>query len=370
MIYDVAIIGAGIAGASVAAELDSRLSVIMIEAEDQPGYHATGRSAAFWDECYGGSAIQPLTTASGPFLASPPADFHDSSFLKPRGVLYIGRAADETGLTDFHQTFSGQGVALALLGRSELLKHIPGLKCDWIHGVYGPNCSDIDVSALHQAYLRKAKQKGVNLTLRSKLSAARYGDRCWTLKVGQDQVRSRLIVNAAGAWANDVAAFCGVLGIDHQPYRRTVVQIETSPPAPSTLPLVIDHSGEFYFKPEGAGRVWLSPHDETLSPATDCVPEELDVAVAIDRLQCAVDWSVARVERSWAGLRTFSPDRKPVFGFDPLQPAYFWCTGQGGFGIQTAPAAAQLCAALIEGRELPDALTGIDLADYTPGRFA
>ncbi len=369
MIYDVAIIGAGMAGASLAAALDPRLSVILIEAEDQPGYHATGRSAAFWDECYGGLDIQPLTTASGPFLALPPADFHDCSFLKPRGVLYIGQASDETELLAFKEKFANQGVALNWLGRSELLGLVSGLKDNWCHAVYGPHCSDIDVAGLHQAYLRQAKRNGAVLALRSSLTSAVFSKGTWTLQMDSTQVQARIIVNAAGAWVNDVASICGVRNIPHNPCRRTIAQVQTTPGTPAQLPLVIDHRGAFYFKPEGQGQLWLSPHDETPDIASDVIAEEMDVAVAIDRFEKATHWHVKGVQRSWAGLRTFSPDRKPVFGFDLGQPAYFWCTGQGGFGIQTAPAAAQLCAALIEQRAFPEALQGIDPTVYAPGRF-
>jgi D-arginine dehydrogenase len=157
----------------------------------------------------------------------------------------------------------------------------------------------------------------------------------------------------------------GAAPLGLQPYRRTLLQLRVDPPAPPDLPLVIDALERFYFKPEAGGRVWLSPHDETACAPCDCVPEELDVAVAIDRLQSIVDWSVERVERSWAGLRTFAPDRRPVYGFDPRIPGFFWCAGQGGFGIQTAPAAAKLAAALLLGRA-PE----LDPGPYAPGRFA
>jgi D-arginine dehydrogenase len=369
MVYDVAIIGAGMAGASLAAELHHRQSVILIEAEDQPGFHATGRSAAFWDECYGGLDVQPLTTASGPLLQAPSEDFASDSFLRPRGSLYIGRSDDEAGLRAFYSKFTAQGVRLEWLDHDQMLNHIPGLRTDWCFGVRGPDCSDIDVAALHQAYLRKAKRNAVDLALRARLMSASRSNDIWSLQAGNETIEARIVVNATGAWANDIARLCNASPIQHNPFRRTVAQVQTAPLAPSFLPLVIDYRGQFYFKPEGQGRLWLSPHDETPSLAMDVAAEEMDVATAIDRLENATDWKVERVERSWAGLRTFSPDRKPVFGFDPNQPSFFWCTGQGGFGIQTAPAAAKLCAALIEERSLPEDLKGIDPAAFAPGRF-
>jgi D-arginine dehydrogenase len=369
MIYDIAIIGAGMAGASLAAELDQRHSVIILEAESLPGFHATGRSAAFWDECYGGVDVQPLTTASGPLLRSPPAAFAQDSFLRKRGSLYIGRQEDEAGLRAFYSKFKAQGVRLDWCDHQQMLLHIPSLRSEWCCGVFGPECSDIDVAALHQAYLRKAKRKGIQLALRSRLTSATHSNGRWSLQVGGETIIAHAIINAAGAWADDVATVCGVSAIGHNAYRRTVAQVRTTPVSSAALPLVIDHQGRFYFKPEGEGRLWLSPHDETPSAATDVAAEEIDVALAIERLENATDWKVDGVEQSWAGLRTFCPDRKPVFGFASDHPGFFWCTGQGGFGIQTAPAAASLCAALFEGLSTPQELEGIDPAVYAPGRF-
>ena len=370
MIYDVAIIGAGIAGASVAAELDPRLSVLLIEAEDQPGYHATGRSAAFWDECYGGPDIQPLTSASGPFLSQPEPDFAPVSFLKRRGVLYVGEASDRVSLAAFHDQFSAQGVQLNWLEQSEIAVKIPGVKPRWTVGVFGPGCSDIDVSALHQAYLKRARKNGVVPLLRSRVTGLRHAAGLWSISAGGAVVEARLIVNAAGAWADDIARLAGVMPLGHQAYRRTVAQVRTHPPAPDALPLVIHHGGKFYFKPEPGGRIWLSPHDETPHLPGDVAAEEFDVATAIDRLAGVTDWTVDAVERRWAGLRSFAPDRRPVYGHDPGNSGFFWCTGQGGFGIQTSPAASKLCAALIEQRVPDPVLAGIDPARFAPDRFA
>jgi D-arginine dehydrogenase len=370
VIYDIAIIGAGIAGASVAAELDPRLSVVLIEAEDQPGYHATGRSVAFWEECYGGPDIQPLTSASGPFLARPDPSFAEASFLKPRGVLYIGEETDCTSLEAFYTQFTLQGVHLELLGQAAVAAKVPGLKPNWPLGVYGRDCSDIDVSALHQAYLRRASRSGVVMLLRSRVASIGQTGGIWSLAAGKKTIQSRLIVNAGGAWADHVATMAGVAPVGHQSYRRTVAQIRTIPAAPDALPLVIHHGGDFYFKPEPGGRIWLSPHDETPFDAGDVAAEEYDVALAIDRLAGVVNWDVNAVERRWAGLRSFAPDRLPVYGYDVANPGFFWCTGQGGFGIQTAPAAGKLCAGLIEGRTADPMVAGIDATRFAPRRFS
>ena len=162
----------------------------------------------------------------------------------------------------------------------------------------------------------------------------------------------------------------GATGITITPMRRTIVQLAVDPPVPAELPLVIDAGGRFYFKAEAGGRLWLSPHDETPVAAQDAAPEEIDIARAIDRLEQVVDWRIVRRERAWAGLRSFAPDRAPVYGFDGAAPGFFWCAGQGGFGIQTAPAAAAMAAALLLGRPLPEWLSGVDPGRYAPGRFA
>jgi D-arginine dehydrogenase len=183
-------------------------------------------------------------------------------------------------------------------------------------------------------------------------------------------VEAKLLVNAAGAWADDVASIAGARPLGIRPYRRTIAQVRVAPSAPEDLPLVIDAAGRFYFKPESGGRLWLSPHDETPAPAADAAPHEIDIATAIDRMGAVVDWRVERVERAWAGLRSFAPDRLPVYGFAADVPGFFWFAGQGGFGIQTAPAAAKLGSALLLGLE-PDAMVaGVDLARYVPARFA
>jgi D-arginine dehydrogenase len=183
---------------------------------------------------------------------------------------------------------------------------------------------------------------------------------------GGETHEAAILVDAAGAWADGVASLAGLPAIGVQPYRRTMVQLRTDPAPPADLPLVVDAAGSFYFKAEGGSRLWLSPHDETPAEPGDAAAEEIDIARAIDRFGKAVDWKVLAVERKWAGLRSFAPDRLPVYGFDPLVPRFFWCAGQGGFGIQTAPAAARLCRALILGEAVEP---GIDAALYAPGRF-
>ena len=331
--FDIAIVGAGIAGASLAATLAGKAKVLLLEGEDRPGYHATGRSAAFWTESYGGPNIQPLTTASGPFLLS-------GGFLSARGHLTIGRSEREAEVERFAERFTALGVRVELLDRQELEAYIPGLKPGWTRGAFEPDCCNIDVAGLHQHYLTAARKAGAELWCSARLSTAFEEAGGWRLALEDGrEAAAAILVNAAGAWADMVAESAGVRALGIAPLRRTIAQLRTSPAAPSSLPLVIDVAESFYFKPE-AGRLWVSPHDETPSLPCDAAPEEIDVASAIARLEEVVDWQVERVEHRWAGLRSFAPDRLPVYGFDPASPRFFWFAGQGGFGIQTAPAAA------------------------------
>ena len=341
-VYDFVIVGAGMAGASLAAELASHGSVLLLEAEDTPGYHATGRSAAFWDECYGGPDVVPLTLASGPWL-------REHGFLRQRGALYIGREQDAGALDSFAREFEQIGARLELVERDALKQRVPGLRDAWKGGVWEPGCADIDVAELHQHYLRSAAQAGAELRCRARVGKAERTDELWRIAVGLDEVRAGILINAAGAWADDVAANAGVAPLGLLPLSRTVVQLRTDPAPPPDMPLVLDINGGFYFKPE-AGRLWLSPHDERPSAATDAAPDELSVAEAIARFEEIVDWRIAAVERRWAGLRTFAPDRRPVYGFDRQADGFFWFAGQGGFGIQTAPAAARLAAQILLGQ--------------------
>jgi D-arginine dehydrogenase len=367
--FDVAMVGAGMAGASLAAELAGERSVLLIEAEEHPGYHATGRSAAFWSESYGGPLVQPLTSASGDFLAAPPPGFSDRPFLAPRGALHIADEAGRAALAALERAFAASTVPLIRLDRAALAGRIPGLGADWREALWEPSCADIDVAALHAAYLRQAKRGGVRLVTGARLERAEAGGCGWRLETAAGSFEAAVLVDAAGAWADAVARAAGVAPLGIRPFRRTIAQLRVSPPAPAELPLVIDAGGRFYFKPEAGGRLWLSPHDESPCEACDAAAEELDVAEAIDRLQRATDWKVERVERSWAGLRSFAPDRLPVYGFEPGRSDFFWFAGQGGFGIQTAPAAARIAAALLLGRAPDPLVADIDPRPYAPGRL-
>lgn len=361
-VFDVAIIGAGMAGASLAAECAPYARVLLVEAEDTPGYHTTGRSAAFWEETYGGPGVFPLTMASGRFL-------REGGYLSPRGALNIGRAEDRDKVEAFVETFSALGATLHLQDRASLEQRVPGLRGDWVVGAWEPECADIDVAGLHQHYLAASKRIGTVLRVRARVDQIEREGEGWRIAWHGDEARCSVLANAAGAWADNVAVQAGAAPVGVMPLRRTIVQLRTEPAPDERLPLTLGINEDFYFKPQG-GRLWLSPHDEIPDVAGDAAPEEMDVAIAIDRFEQVVDWKIAAMERRWAGLRSFAPDRLPVYGFDARVPGLFWFAGQGGFGIQTAPAAARLGAQLLLGLPRDDLTAEIDASVYAPARFS
>jgi len=362
--FDVIIVGGGIAGASLGAEIAGRQRTLIIEAEEQCGYHTTGRSAAFWLAHYGGPEVMPLTLASGPLLEQgwPTGE---RSWLRKRGAITIARQ-----YMDLREALAANSRAAPLteIKRAELEQRVPGLREGWDHGVLDPSCADIDVAGLHQACLAQFRRTGGKILCSAPLnSARRWGDR-WAVEAGSERLTATVIVNAAGAWADEVAVRCGAQPLGIRPYRRTITQLRIGRSGLRDLPLINDALERFYFKGEADNRVWVSPHDETASDPCDAAAEELDVATAIDRFGSVVDWPVEAVERSWAGLRNFAPDRLPVFGFDS-SPGFFWCAGQGGFGIQTSPAAAKLSAVLLLGGAPDPMVAHIGPGSFRPTRF-
>jgi len=360
--FDVIIVGGGIAGASLGAEIAHKRRTLIIEAEDQCGYHSTGRSAAFYLESYGGPEVAKLTLASGDFLAAPPENFSDQSFLRRRGDLHLSR--DELPVLP-------SSVESWPIEREELERWIPGIRPEWQRALFEPGCADIDVAALHAAYLRQFKRLGGTVRTAARLAAGTRRQDQWEIQLEDlSTLAGGMLVNAAGAWADEVAMLCGAARLGIEPKRRTMVQLRIGRSGLRDLPLIDDSKGTFYFKGEGDRTIWLSPHDEIETDPCDAAPEEADIAIAIDRFQSVVDWPVERVERSWAGLRSFAPDRLPVYGFDAKVLDFFWCAGQGGFGIQTAPAAAKMAAAQLLGEPVDPMVAQIDPAVFSPRRFS
>ena len=359
--FDVIIVGGGIAGASLGSEIAEKRRTLIVEAEDQCGYHSTGRSAAFYLESYGGAEVAKLTLASRDFLLTPPADFSEHGFLRVRGDLHITR--DE--LPEVPPEVETQ-----IIERDQLERLVPGVRPEWRRALFEPGCADIDVAALHASYLRAFRRSGGTVGTRKRLQQARPGTGGWELRLEDGtSLTASIVVNAAGAWADEVAIACSASPLAIAPKRRTMVQLRVGRSGLRDLPLVDDSKGTFYFKGEGDSTVWLSPHDEIPTGPCDAAPEEIDIATAIDRFEQVVDWPIERVERSWAGLRSFAPDRLPVYGYDADVPGFFWCVGQGGFGIQTSPAAAKMAAAVLLEEPADSMVAAVDPTVFSARRF-
>ena len=360
--FDVIIVGGGIAGASLGAEIAAKRRTLIIEAEAQCGYHSTGRSAAFYLESYGGPDVAKLTLASRDLLDSPPREFSDHGFLHVRGDLHVTRGELPEVPAE---------VETRIVERAELERLIPGIRAGWDRALFEPGCADIDVAALHAAFLREFRRRGGTVRTDARLARAERKQDSWTITTADgSQLTASIVVNAAGAWADDVARAAGARPLGIAPKRRTLVQLRVGRTGLKDLPLVDGADGSFYFKGEGDSTVWLSPHDEIESDPCDAAPEEMDIAIAIDRFEQVVDWPIERVERSWAGLRSFAPDRLPVYGFDAEVPGFYWCAGQGGFGIQTSPAAGKMAASVLLGEEPDPMVAHIDPAVFSPERFS
>ncbi|MDE1145864.1 MAG: FAD-binding oxidoreductase [Azospirillaceae bacterium] len=370
--YDVIIIGAGMAGASLAAELGGRVRVAVLEAEDRPGVHATGRSAALYAPAYGGADVRALTRASRAFFDTPPQGFADHPLLSPRDLLYVATEEQAPRLAAFLEEIGDSVVPLAV---DEALAWMPLLRPGYAAAAAKAregSAMDIDVHALHQGYLRLARRQGVTLLTEAPAAAPQRQGDLWVLQTGGKTVAAPMVVNAAGAWAERVGQAFGAAPLGLAPLRRTALLVDPPPGSGDVnrWPGVFDTDEQFYMKPD-AGKLLLSPADETPSAPCDAQPDELDVAIAVDRVQQALDLPVRHVSHRWAGLRTFVPDRQPVVGFDAEVKGLFWCAGQGGYGIQMAPALARLAASLVLGRAVPDDILaeGLVLDNVLPNRL-
>lgn len=370
---DVAIVGAGMAGASLAYELAASLRVVLLEREEQPGYHATGRSAALYSAIYGNASVRALTRASRDFLDNPPPGFAEHPLLTPRGALFFGNESQQARLRKFYAEVAPLDSRVRWLGSGEVSELVPVLKAESAEGgVFDAGAMDMDVHALHHGYLRGARARGALLMTDAGVERIVFADGVWRLMTRQGSVSTTCMVNAAGAWADDLARMASLPPIGITPLRRTALVVETDPvPDRFDWPMAIDADETLYFKPD-AGRILVSPADETLTQPCDAQPDELDIAVAIDRFENVTELQVKKITGKWAGLRSFAPDRTPVIGFDARQPGFFWLAGQGGYGIQTAPGIAMLARALIAGAALPEQLLAAGVAPeaLSPARFA
>lgn len=374
MVYDYVIVGAGMAGVSLAYRLPESAQVLVLERESHAAYHSTGRSAAMFVETYGTETIRALTVAGNDFFSHPPAGFSDQPILLPRGVLYVGTVDQQDLLDSQYQDWHEQGLDVSRLSAEEALAMVPCLDPAQLAGaLYDGQGQDMDVHALHQGFLKGAQAKGVKLRLDTEVVSAKWDGECWEVQLNAEpaSLLTRVLVNAAGAWADTLAERCGVQALGIQPKRRSAFLF--SPPEGvdhRDWPAVIDIGEEFYFKPD-AGMLLGSPANADDVDAHDVVAEELDVATGIYRIEERTQLRIRRPSHTWAGLRSFAPDGELVIGQDANCPGFFWLAGQGGYGIQTAAGASLLAASLLQKQDLPDSLKAlnIDPAVVSPARF-
>lgn len=371
---DFAVIGGGIAGASAAFRLAALGSVLLLEAESHPGYHTTGRSAALYSERYKNPVIRGLAAASGSLLFEPPDGFTDAALLTPRGLLITGRDDQKAALEgQFTPEQLAAGIAEAV-SIEEACRLSPALRPDYYTGAYlVPAAQDIDVNALHQGFLRGFAKAGGSVVCDARVQGLAREGSGWRIETPAGVFSAGVVVNAAGAWADEVGKLARLKPLGLAPKRRTCITFD--PPAEmmeglAHWPMVIDATEEFYFKPE-AGRVLVSPADETDTPPVDAQAEELDVALAADRMEQATTLKVRRITHRWAGLRSFLPDKMPVAGGDPEEPSFVWLAGLGGFGIMTSEALGRAaCASAVQaGVPVDLAERGVSAADLSPARL-
>lgn len=367
---DVVVIGGGIAGVSAAAHLAPHRSVVLVEAEANLAHHTTGRSAAQYLENYGGPVNRALTLGSRAFFEAPPDGTTDAPLLTPRPFLAVGGPDDIEAL----ESHAAEGAALVpsihLVSGEEAVERCPVLRPDRVvAGVLEPDACDIDVMALHQCFVRLARRAGAELRTAAAVTSLVRAGSGWSVGTTDGEIGTEVVVNASGAWADRVAGLAGVRPVGASPLRRTAFTV-SAPGASHEWPLVYVIDETLYFKPEAGGQVLVSPADETPDAAGDARPEELDVALAIDRLNALTTLDVRHVRSSWAGLRTFVADRDPVLGPDDAEPTFVWMVGQGGTGIQTAPASGRLLASLVVDGVVPDDLAalGLGVASVGAGR--
>lgn len=367
---DFVVIGGGIAGVSAAAHLAPHGSVVLCETEAALAWHTTGRSAAMLVLNYGEDGIRPLSRASQPFLDHPPEGSVDGPLLSRRGLLWVADPSQVDRLQRTAEEGAASGAGSEMVSSRGAVQLAPMLRPEAVAaGLWEPSARDIDVAGLHQAFVRMARAQGAEVRTTSAVSSIQRSGAGWSVRADDSDISCAVVVNAAGAWGDEVAAMAGVEAVRLQPMRRTAFMVPSSE-GYASWPMVVDTDQRFYFKPDGV-QILCSLAEEEPSPPCDPKPRMEDVALAIERINTATTLGIRTVNSQWTGLRTFAPDRELVVGEEASAPGFFWLVGQGGTGIQTSPAYGQLLASLVTGESLPSHLVdaGVDPTVYDPGRF-
>lgn len=369
---DFLVIGGGIAAASVGYWLAPHGSVVLLERESQPGYHSTGRSAALFMESYGTPQVRGLTMASRAFFEQPPSGFTEHPLLSPRGALIVASEGQEAALHASWEVLRGVTSRASKLDAGGACVLVPVLRSDRVIGaVLEPDAADMDVHAIHQGYLRGLRRAGCSIVCDAEVTALKWQAGVWQVHAGGELYEAPVVLNAAGAWADATAQLAGVPRIGLQPRRRSAF-IFAAPPGVDAAqwPMAIGAGEDWYFKPD-AGMLLGSPANADTVEPHDVQAEELDIALAIDRIQQMTTLTIRRPTRTWAGLRSFVGDGDLVGGFDPVAPGFFWVAAQGGYGIQTSAAMGEACAALARGLPLPERIAafGLTASMLSPARL-
>lgn len=369
---DIVIVGAGVVGASLAWRLAPHRRVVVLEREDQPGYHSTGRSAAHYTEVIGTSVIQALSAATRGFLDAPPEGFSAHPLVRLRPALLVMDGGETGSFQDGDNLDGLMGRVLFRIDGDACLQHCPVLRRERVAwGLFEPNAADIDVHAIHGGYIAAARRAGAGFVTDAEVTGLARRDGVWQLETRAGAFSAPVVANCAGAWGDVLAGLAGIAPLGLQPCRRTAFTFRGPDGVDvADWPLVADGVESFYFKPE-AGLLLGSLADQTPSPPCDAQPEEIDIAQAAQNI---MDWTtleIRRLERRWAGLRSFLPDKLPAVGWDAKAEGFFWDIGQGGAGIQTSAALSAYAAALVLGEEVPATLqaAGVTRATLDPARF-
>lgn len=371
VVFDFIVMGAGIAGASAAYELSANSSVLVIEAETQPGYHSTGRSAALFTRNYGTALVRKINAISEPFFRMPPTALVEGPLLRSRGALSVVGPGDEAALEAVLSATTPEDPVVEMTV-AEALSLAPFLRPERVvRAAYEPGVTDIEVATLLGSYLKGFKLRDGQIRTGEQVTALRHANGIWTVTTPKGTYQARTLINACGAWADKIGALAGAAPIGLVAKRRTAIIVDATPGYDvGTLPCVDFASVDAYIKPD-AGKLMVSPGDATPTPPQDVQPDEMDVAVLADWLERETLIPVRRIAHSWAGLRSFVSDDSPVLGFDPVVPGFIWHAGQGGYGIMMAPALARAVASLGLKGDLPADFVSRDLTvdDLGPARL-